>query len=227
MREKRPRFRAFTLVELLAVIAVIGILTALLIPALITAKARSKTAACISQLKQIGIASIAFAGDNNGRLPAATFPNTNRFLSPFQPLLGELGTAKLFLCPTDRERTVGLWTNLTSLDRSNTSYFVSYSASTDQPESIEAGDRNITEIDAIPGVPGGVPGRITGAMRLFRTNAFGWWRDMHERKGNLLLADGSVHITNARKLNAQIAVQPDPSFDWYIPNGDYIFTPFP
>jgi prepilin-type processing-associated H-X9-DG protein len=77
-------------------------------------------------------------------------------------------------------------------------------------------------ITVTPGVPGGVPGRITGAMKLSRTNSFGWWRDMHQRKGNLLLADGSVHITNAKKLDAQIAAQPNPSFDWYMPNGDSI-----
>jgi prepilin-type N-terminal cleavage/methylation domain-containing protein/prepilin-type processing-associated H-X9-DG protein len=225
VRENRQQCRAFTLVELLVVIAVVGILAALLLPALTTAKARSKTVACISQLKQIGVASIAFAGDNNERLPAATMPNTNRTLNPLQAVSRELGSLRIFLCPADSERIAG--TNLTSLDRSNTSYFVSYSARTDQPQSIVAGDRNITLITATPGVPGGVPGRITGAMKLFRTNSFGWWRDMHQGKGNLLLADGSVHITNARKLDAQIAAQPHPSFDWYMPNGDSIFTPFP
>jgi len=225
MHESSQHSRAFTLVELLVVIAITGMLTALLLPGLKSAKARSKRLACVSQLKQIGVASIAFAGENNDRLPAATMPNTNRALSPLQAVSRELGTLKIFLCPADSERTVAA--SLTSLDRSNTSYFVSYSTRTAQPQSIVAGDRNITLVTPIPGVPGGVPGLITGAMRLFRTNAFGWWRDMHERKGNLLLADGSAHITSARQLNAEIQAQPDAAFDWYIPNGDSIFTPFP
>jgi len=117
MRESSQQSQAFTLVELLVVIAVIGTLAALLLPALKNAKARSKTLACVSQLKQIGVASIAFAGDNDERLPAATMPNTNRALSPLQAVSRELGTLKLFLCPADSERTVA--TNLTSLDRSN------------------------------------------------------------------------------------------------------------
>ncbi|MBI3192335.1 MAG: type II secretion system protein [Pedosphaera parvula] len=212
--------RAFTLIELLVMIGIIAILAALLFPALRSAKARAKTTACLSQIKQIGVASLSFAGDNNGNLPAATMPNTNRFLSPFQAVLHEVGTPKLFLCPADSERVAG--TNSAFLDRSNTSYFVSYSARTDQPQSIVAGDRNVTHLFA-----GGAYGRITGAMRLHRTNSFGWWRDIHHWKGNLLLSDGSVRTTNAKQLNAQIAAQSDPSFDWYIPNGDVIFTPFP
>jgi len=181
------------------------------------------TAACASQLRQIGVASIAFADQNTGRFPAATMPNTNRFLSPFTALLPEIGTTKLFLCPADSERFAG--TNLTSLDRSNTSYFVSYSATFGQPQSIVSGDRNITRITKrVPGISDGVPIRITGAMHLFRTNTFGWWRDMHQFKGNLLLADGSVHTTKAIELNEQIAAQPGPSFNWFIPNGDRTST---
>jgi len=64
----------FTLVELLIVLAVISLLTAILLPALGTARSAARLAACGGNLRQIGIGIHAYAGDNGGFVPRGPDP---------------------------------------------------------------------------------------------------------------------------------------------------------
>ncbi len=60
---------AFTLIELLIVIAIIAVLAALLLPALARAKERARSVQCLSQLRQIGLATRCFTEDNEDVFP--------------------------------------------------------------------------------------------------------------------------------------------------------------
>ena len=115
--------KAFTLIELLVVISIITLLTAILMPALGAARSGSRALACKSNLRQLLIASIGYATENDGfYVPAASDMWDNAGLhrwhgirdaldEPFDPLrgplIGYLADGRVKECPLKVEFVKG------------------------------------------------------------------------------------------------------------------------
>jgi prepilin-type N-terminal cleavage/methylation domain-containing protein len=77
----RRKVFGFTLVEVSVVIVIIGLLMGILFPAYAAVKRKSSQAACASNMKQVGMAIILFANDNDGWLPPGSDGQTiNTFI---------------------------------------------------------------------------------------------------------------------------------------------------
>jgi len=106
MKIRRDRFfRAFTLIELLVVIAIIALLASLLLPALSKAKSQAKSAACQSNLRQMGLALILYV-EETGTYPSdqnmMPGPPPHEIKQWFQMLLPYADNNwDLFYCPAN------------------------------------------------------------------------------------------------------------------------------
>ncbi len=109
--------RAFTLTKLLIVIAIIAVLAGLLLPSLGRSRAKAHNAACVNNLRQLGIATRLYSDDNQERLPSAEILPTQP-IDPQNPLprirdllasyVGKISGANtngatVFKCPLDNK----------------------------------------------------------------------------------------------------------------------------
>jgi prepilin-type N-terminal cleavage/methylation domain-containing protein len=114
---------AFSLIELLIVIAIIAILAALLLPALATVQAKGKRAVCLDNLKQAALSFQMYTADNDGKLPQniplpqiesdawvvgnmkLSNDSTNKTLIRQGKLYPYASNVSLYRCPADPSRT--------------------------------------------------------------------------------------------------------------------------
>lgn len=111
--QRLPQCKGFTLLEILAVIAILGLLAALLVPAYNSAVSNSQGAKCLANLRQIGGAVAAYTGENNGAFPRGGWggagalpldpPGTDGvgWLTDIFPYLDE--NRQVFVCPAGEE----------------------------------------------------------------------------------------------------------------------------
>ncbi|MBC8010666.1 MAG: prepilin-type N-terminal cleavage/methylation domain-containing protein [Burkholderiales bacterium] len=95
-----PPQRAFTLIELLTVIAIIGILAAIIIPTVGRVRESARNSTALSNLRQIGLTNQLYAQDNKGLSVPGKGPNPNGGWAQWQTLLSQY---------TEQSRLAGDW----------------------------------------------------------------------------------------------------------------------
>jgi prepilin-type processing-associated H-X9-DG protein len=178
-------------------------MTALLLPALVRAKAKSQPINCPARLKQIGLAFLTWSLDNDSRLPmrvSVTNGGTMELVPSggvyphFQVMSNELSTPKVLLCPSDEKRDYA--TNFHQLTDTNLSYFVNMDVKIRDPNSLLSGDRNITNSP-----PAG--GRL---VPLTRSDSIAWTKELHRKKGHIAFADGRVGLFSNGGVDVAIKI---------------------
>ena len=177
--------------EVLVVIGVLFILSALLFPALVSWKKNSSQHVCLINLKNITLDYRVWAGDHNDKYPMQ-FSATNSSATEltlvgsasanFQVISNELSWPGYLHCPADTNRIAA--TNFTTdFNNNKISYFVGLDVDETHPQTLLSGDDNF-EI-------GGVPVK-SGLLKLSTNVSVSWAGSRHKFAGNIGLADGSV-----------------------------------
>lgn len=187
--------QAFTLLELLAVLGVLSILGALLLPALARARDTTRTSTCLSRLKQWGLGTHLYGTDSGGWLPADGAPNGlsthNAWYADVPPVMGirpyhEEGAWRtnaqaplgnpLWFCPSNPRRSNGHLLFHFALNR-----LLNGSGRDSRPRRIDsftAPSRTVWLFD------NGQRAAVAGPRNLHRT--------IHRGAANILFLDGGV-----------------------------------
>ena len=197
------RRNAFTLIEVLVVIALLGLLAAMIFPVLSQAKVPAKGTVCLSNLHSIDLGISLYAQDADSKYPYAVDPG-NRY-SAIEPLKQELPLVADVLAPYLKSRDVWrcpldvgtpkptAWSDepiIDMLPETSPSVFAKYGSSYGYDSRL--GTDGVTHPAILWDPNGGGehgPSEVPVSMDLFS----GWHGSSNDRRVNVLYADGHVH----------------------------------
>jgi prepilin-type processing-associated H-X9-DG protein/prepilin-type N-terminal cleavage/methylation domain-containing protein len=229
VRPNHRRSGGFTLVELLAVIGIIALLIAMLLPALSRAREQAKTVQCMAQLRSLGQAFMLYANNNRGQLPVwSGIQNAgDTRVPPDSPGLGWMEQLEPYHAKVDS--MVYRCPSFTT-DRAYSNYFIAarYSYSVGR-SNIKLTDIKLSTMYVLSGdcttqrfypAPWGIqvdnPDDVdkddaTQPCLLFRDEAGG--RNVHITGNNVLFADG--HVTTLPGYDPQyLTFHPKERLSW-------------
>jgi prepilin-type N-terminal cleavage/methylation domain-containing protein len=212
------RNRALTLVEVLAVLFVLAVIAAALLPVLGRAKRISSRLGCFNNLKEISLDYRIWGGDNGDLYPTGVSVTNGGAMelaakgdvaAVFQVMSNELSTPKILACPMDTNHFPA--TNFSVVfSAKNISYFASLDATNDSNSHLLLiGDDNFS-----------VDGTATKSelLNLSANSSVEWlpgrhvsynahfWTSTHRRfMGNVVLNDGSVWQFNSDDFQNALA----------------------
>lgn len=115
---------AFTLIEILVVLGVIGLLAAILVPAVSSGMAKARRAQCLGNMRSVGTSLSAYGLDHKGRMPDVTSV-TDLAKDLFED--GYLENLEAWACPADGERTACHGADADSFNSKKNSSYIYFS----------------------------------------------------------------------------------------------------
>lgn len=217
----RRRPRAFTLIEVLVVLAIVTLLLSILIPSLRLAKVRAFRTGCMHNLKQIDLAVRLYLGDNEHVYPCAEDPQPKgywlwmgrgwrAFLMPYFGGVVDVNNPSVLLCPEDRA-------DPTLYESTSYAYSMAFYHS---PEQIDAmSDKSDTYTNPRPSIAQRADDVANPSAKIvigeWSSNHVpieqeqGWWNWQGAR--NFLFADGQVVFLKAGQIHPARDGLPNPN----------------
>jgi prepilin-type N-terminal cleavage/methylation domain-containing protein/prepilin-type processing-associated H-X9-DG protein len=211
---------AFTLVELLVVIAVVAVLAAMLLPAIHAVKSAAQQSVCASNQRQIGMAVAMYIDDNNGLMPWVQGPTYWWF---HEPILGQYiesrtgggttltDTNQVTNCPSVPRPTAGSIYARQGLNVMVLPNVLDLAFTADYPVSritkpkglvvicVDGGDRFHPGYGAVPNCYGLVGDQVGANWGIGDPLSYYNWKGRHHGGTNTLYLDGHVaYVANLR-----------------------------